>query len=89
MFSRRRPNVAAIRRRIDQVYTDLHQLCNILEGKVSNSTQTSPHGLHIEELNKLISGLKRLFNENNTAEQVRLITIAPNRLDRKKPKNDM
>ena len=88
MFSLRRPNVTAIRRRIDQVYTHLRQLCNILEGKVSNSTQTNPHEFRTEESNKLISRPKRLFSESSTAEQVPLITIAPNRLERKNPKND-
>ena len=84
MFSLRRPNVVAIRRWIDQVDTHLHQLCDILEDNVSNSTQTNPHGLRIEESKELISGLKKLFNESSTAEQVQLITIAPKRWGRKK-----
>ena len=84
MFSLRRSIVAPIRRRIDQVYTHLHQLCDILEGQVSNSTQANPHGLCIEESNELISGLKKLFNESSTAEQVRLMTIAPKTWGRKK-----
>ena len=79
----RRSIVAPIRRRIDQVYTHLHQLCDILEDKVSNSTQANPHGLRIEESNELISGLKKLFNESSTAEQVRLMTIAPKTWGRK------
>ena len=81
MFSLRRSIVVPIRRRIDQVYTHLHQLCDILEGKVSNSTQANPHGLCIEESNELISGLKKLFNEISTAEQVRLMTIAPKNME--------
>ena len=55
------PVIAAIRRRIDQVYTHLYQFYDILEGKVSNLTQTNSHGLRIEESNELISGPKRLF----------------------------
>ena len=86
MFSLRRSNVAPIRRRIDQVYTHLHQLCYILEDKLSNSTQANPHELRIEESNELISGLKKLFNESSTTEQVRLMTIVPKRWDRKKTK---
>ena len=52
MFSFRRSNVAPILRQIDQVYAHLHQLCDIHEDKVSNSTQANPHGLRIEESNK-------------------------------------
>ena len=84
MFSLRGSNVAPIRRRINQVYTHLHQLCDILEDKVSNSTQADPRGLRIEESNELISGLKKLFNESSTVEQVPLMTIAPKRWGRKK-----
>ena len=58
MSSLRRSIVAPIRRRIDQVYSYFHQLCDILKGKVSNPTQANPHGLRIEESNELISGLK-------------------------------
>ena len=87
MFSLQRSNVAPIRRRIDQIYTHLYQLCYILEGKVSNSTHANPHELRIEESNKLISGLKKLFNGSSTAEQVRLMTVASKRWGRKKPKD--
>ena len=84
MFSLRRSNAVPIRRLIDQVYTHLHQLCDILEDNVSNSMQANPHGLRIEESNELMSGLKKLFNESSTAEQVQLMTIAPKRWGRKK-----
>lgn len=84
MFFFSRSNVAPIRRQIDQVYTTLHQLCNVLEGKVNSSTQANPHKLRIEESNELITGLKKLFKENNAAEQVRLMTIAPKTWGRRK-----
>ncbi|CAF3121768.1 unnamed protein product [Rotaria sp. Silwood2] len=79
-----RSNVAPIRRQIDQVYTHLHQLCDVFEGKINCSSQANPHGVRIEESNELIAGLKRLFNESNAAEQVRLMTIAPKSLGRQK-----
>ena len=62
MFSLPRSNVAPIRRRIDQFYTHLHQLYDIVEGKASNTTQANPHGLRIKETNELISGLKICYS---------------------------
>jgi hypothetical protein len=66
------------------VFIHLHQLCDAFEGKVNSSTQANPHGLRIDESNELITGLKRLFNESSTAEQVRLMTIAPKTWGRRK-----
>lgn len=82
LFSR--SNVAPIRRQIDQLYRNLHRLCNVLEGKLDNSTQENPHGLLIEESNELLNGLKKLFNESNPDEKVRLMTIAPKNWGRRK-----
>jgi CHASE1-domain containing sensor protein len=66
------------------MYTKLHQLCDVLEGKVNSFTQANPHELRIEESNELITGLKKLFNESSAAEQVRLMTIAPKTWGRRK-----
>jgi hypothetical protein len=79
-----RSRVAPIRRQIDQVYTTLHQLCNVLEGMPHCSTQANPHELSIEESNELLTGLKKFFDESSVAEQIRLITIAPKAWGRKK-----
>ena len=55
----------------------MHQLCDILEGKLHSSTTMDPHVPRIEESNQLLTGLKKLFNESNKSEQVRVMTIAP------------
>lgn len=84
MFFFRRSNVAPILRQIEQAYTRLHQLCDVLKEKPSCTTQANPHGLRIEESNELIASLKRFFNESGAAEQVRLMAIAPKSWGRKK-----
>lgn len=72
-----RLNTNSIRSRISQVYTYLHGLCDILEGKSGNEHNPNPHELLVEESNDLLTGLKNLFNESYASEQVRLLTIAP------------
>ncbi|CAF1173028.1 unnamed protein product [Didymodactylos carnosus] len=63
-------NVVPIRRQVDQVYTNLQQMCDVLEGQMDKSIQTNPHELRVEESYELITGLKKLFNESSPAEQV-------------------
>jgi hypothetical protein len=82
LFSR--SNVAPVRRQIDQLYRNLHQLCNVLEGNLDSSTQANPHGLLIEESDEFLNELKKLFNESNPDEKVRLMTIAPKKWGRRK-----
>jgi hypothetical protein len=84
MFLFSRSNVAPIRRQVDQVYRNLHQMCDVLEGQMDKSTETNPHELRVEESYELITGLKKLFNESSPAEQVRLMTIAPKNWGRSK-----
>ncbi|CAF4747989.1 unnamed protein product, partial [Rotaria sp. Silwood2] len=67
-----------------QVYTYLHGLCDILEGKSGNEHNPNPHELLVEESNNLLTGLKNLFNESYASEQVRLLTIAPKAWGREK-----
>jgi hypothetical protein len=79
-----RSRVAPIRRQIDEVYKNLHQLCNVLERKPKCSTQANLHELSIEESDELLAGLKKLFNESSAPDQIRLMTIAPKAWGRKK-----
>ena len=62
----------------------MHQLCDVLEGKLYGSTTMDPHAPRTEESNQLLTGLKNLFNESNKSEQVRLMTIAPKEWGRAK-----
>ena len=73
-----------IRAKVDEVYKNLHQLCDVLEGKPQVSHDANPHGLLICESNELLHGLKRLFDESDENEQVRLMTIAPKQWGRQK-----
>ncbi|CAF5037843.1 unnamed protein product, partial [Rotaria sp. Silwood1] len=70
-------NTRSIRSKIDEVYTYLHGLCDILEGKSAQANNPNPHGLLVQESNDLLTGLKDLFNESDVSEQIRLLTIAP------------
>ncbi|CAF3354998.1 unnamed protein product, partial [Rotaria sp. Silwood2] len=79
-----RLNTNSIRSRINQVYTYLHGLCDILQGKSGNEHNPNPHELLVEESNDLLTGLKNLFNESCASEQVRLLTIAPKAWGREK-----
>ncbi|CAF4757870.1 unnamed protein product [Rotaria sp. Silwood1] len=77
-------NTRSIRSKIDEVYTYLHGLCDILEGKSAQANNPNPHGLLVQESNDLLTGLKDLFNESDVSEQVRLLTIAPKEWGREK-----
>jgi hypothetical protein len=48
------------------------------------STQVNPHEFSLEESNEGLTSLKKFFDESNVAEQIRLMTIAPQAWDRKK-----
>ncbi|CAF4281535.1 unnamed protein product [Rotaria sp. Silwood2] len=75
--------VRPIRAKIDEVYRYLHGLCDVLEGKPQDQRNENPHNLLISESNELLDGLKRLFDESDDKEQVRLMTIAPQQWGRK------
>jgi hypothetical protein len=79
-----RLNTNSIRSQISQVYTYLHGLCDIIEGKSVKKNNPNPHDLLVEESNDLLNGLKNLFNESDASEQVRLLTIAPKEWGREK-----
>jgi len=66
-----------IREQIDDVYRHLRGLCDILENNNSQSHVPNPHALEIDETNKLLDGVKQLYEQSSTAERIRLMTIAP------------
>ena len=72
-----RSAVRPIRLEIDELYRELHQLCDVLEGGNECSRDPSPHGLLLSESNELLDGLKMLFRNGSDQDQVRLMTIAP------------
>jgi hypothetical protein len=76
--------VRFIQLKVDEVYRNLHQLCDVLEGKSTAVHDPNPHRLLICESNELLDGLKMLFSANVDDEQVRLITISPKRWGRQK-----
>jgi hypothetical protein len=59
-------------------------LCDILEGKSVQANNPNQHGLLVQESNELLTGLKKLFNESDNSEQIRLLTIAPEEWGREK-----
>lgn len=79
-----RSAVFSIRVKVDEVYRKLHHLYDVLEGLPQVSHDPSVHKLRISESNELLDGLKRLFDNSNTDEQIRLMTIAPNTWGREK-----
>ncbi|CAF1500343.1 unnamed protein product [Adineta ricciae] len=72
-----RSAVLPIRAKVDEVYSRLNSLCDILDGKSHASPDPNPHGLRICESNELLDGLKKLYADSDASEQVRLMTIAP------------
>ena len=62
----------------------MHQLRDVLEGKLHSSTTMDPHVSRIEESNQLLTGLKKLLNESNKFEQVLLMTIVSKEWGREK-----
>ena len=79
-----RSAVRPIRLKIDELYRELHQLCDVLEGRNESSRDPNPHGLLVSESNELLDGLKMLFSNGSDQEQVRLMTIAPKTWGRQK-----
>ena len=72
------------RAKVDEVYRNLHCLCDVLDGKTKESHDSNPHGLLVSESNELLGGLKKLFTKSDDKEQVRLMTIAPHEWGRQK-----
>jgi hypothetical protein len=66
-----------IREQIDSVYRHLHGLCDILENSHIQSHDPNPHAIEIDESNKLLDGVKQLYEQSSDAERIRLMTIAP------------
>ena len=79
-----RSAVRPIRLKIDQIYRELHQLCDVLEGGNESSRGPNPHGLLVSESNEFLDGLKMLFSNGSDQEQIRLMTIAPKTWGRQK-----
>jgi hypothetical protein len=76
--------ICPIRAKIDEVYRHLHELCDVLQGKTQETQNANPHSLLISESNELLNGLKKLFDESDDIERVRLMAIAPKNWGRKK-----
>ena len=79
-----RSAVRPIRLKIDELYTELHQLCDVLEGGNECSRDPNPHGLLVSESNELLEDIKMLFRNGSDQDQVRLMTIAPKTWGRQK-----
>ncbi len=79
-----RSAVSSIRAKVDEVYRNLHRLRDVLDEKPQASHDPNSHELMISESNELLDGLKKLFDESNADEQVRLMTIAPKEWGRQK-----
>ena len=79
-----RSNVAPIRQQIDELYRNLHQLCDVLESKGDASNDPNPHDTLVSESNELLSGLKNLYHDSDEADQIRIMTISPTRWGREK-----
>ena len=82
-----RTAVRPIRAKVDQAYRHLHELCDLLQGKVQAQHNANSHNLLINESNELLDGLKNLYDKSDDNERVRLMTIAPKQWGRKKSKN--
>jgi len=75
VFNSRRNKV--IREQVDNVYRHLRGLCDILENNYAQSHDPNPHAIELDESNKLLSGVKQLYEQSTDAERIRLMTIAP------------
>ncbi|CAF2800654.1 unnamed protein product [Rotaria sp. Silwood2] len=80
-------NVAPIRQQIDELYRNLHHLCDVLEGKEEDSNDPNPHNILVSESNELLTGLKSLYKDSDDSEQIRIMTISPKRWGREKIQN--
>ena len=83
-FTLSRFRTRPIRSQIDDVYRCLHGLYDVLAGKSIQANNPNPHQLLVQESNDLLTGLKKLFNESDNSDEVRLLTIAPKEWGREK-----
>ena len=79
-----RSNVVPIRPQIDELYRNLHQLCDVFESKGDDSNGPNSHNTLVSECNELLSGLKNLYHDSDEADQIRIMTISPTRWGREK-----
>ena len=79
-----RSKVSPIRRQNDELYRNLHDLCDVLEGKQEESNDPNLHDVLVTELNELLTGLKNLFNDSDESEQIRIMTISLKKWGRKR-----
>ena len=79
-----RSNVVPIRQQIDELYRNLHQLCDVLESKKEDSKDLNPRYILVSESNELLSDLKNLYRDSDEADQIRIMTISPKRWGREK-----
>jgi hypothetical protein len=82
-----RSKVAPIRRQIDELYRNLHDLCDVLEGKEDESNDPNRHDVLVTESNELLTGLKNLYKDSDEIEQIRIMTISPKQWGRQKIQN--
>ena len=68
--------MAPIRRQIDELYRNLHHLCDVLEGKEEDSNDPNPHNVLVSESNELLTGLKNLYKASDPSKQIRLMTTS-------------
>ena len=83
-FTLSRFTTRPIRSQIDDVYRHLHGLCDVLEGKSIQANNPNRHQLLVQESNDLLTDLKKLLNESDNSDQVRLPTVAPKEWGREK-----
>ncbi|CAF2855685.1 unnamed protein product [Rotaria sp. Silwood2] len=69
--------VAPVRRQINELYRNLHDLCDVLEGKEEECNDPNPHDVLLTECNELLTGLKNLYKDSDESEQIRIMTISP------------
>ena len=56
--------------KVDEVYRNLHCLCDVLDEKTRESHDPNPHGLLVRKSNELLDGLNKLFTQSDDKEQV-------------------
>ena len=66
-----------IREQVDDFYRHLSRLCDILKDIHIESHDPNPHAIETDESNKLLDGVKQLYEESSDSERIRLVTIAP------------
>ncbi|CAF1377224.1 unnamed protein product [Adineta ricciae] len=69
--------VAPIQTKVVEVYRKLNRLCDVLDEKSQLSNDASPNDLTIQESNELLSDLKKLYDDSDADERVRVMTIVP------------